>query len=194
MYEAVALQRAPEGGDGAERQRIRAQRSSFTILRAPIALLIACLLTVAPGALVAGEESSSGRAGSTQVSGSSKISPLLARTLDRMKSAGVSRETIGSHDLEQFSDPLVRVDREGRVHAYVYLDRLDEPALAELRAAGVAVELANGEHRIVQGWIPFDSVERVAQMANVTRIRPPDYVIPRNRSREENERRRSGSP
>src|SRR5262245_64615684 len=46
---------------------------------------------------------------------SPKISPILARTLDRMASMGVTPDTMGAFDLRQFSTRLVRVDQDGRV-------------------------------------------------------------------------------
>lgn len=112
---------------------------------------------------------------------SPKISPALANTLDLMSRAGAARETMGSYDLEQFSNPLVRVDQGGRVQVEIYLDQLDAAALRELQATGVTVELTSAQHRIVQGWVPFYLVEDVAQVANVKRIIPPDYAVSRGR-------------
>jgi len=130
--------------------------------------------------------------GQPAVAGASKLSPLLAGTLDRMTSAGVSRGTMGSHDLAQFSDPLVRVDQRGRLQVYIYLERLDPAALSELEAAGVAVELTNQDRHVVQGWVPFYLVEDVARLVNVTRIRPPDYAVPRSQKLNPREEGRTG--
>lgn len=112
---------------------------------------------------------------------SQKISPNLGATLDRLNSAGVTRDSMGSYDLEQFSNPLVRVDQHGRVQVYIYVDRLDDAALRELQAAGVTVELTHSQPPLVQGWVPFYLLESIAQLPNVTRIRPPDYAVPRSR-------------
>lgn len=143
-----------------------------------IGLLLAC--SALAGALCLAPARGVGASGQPAGAGASKISPVLGRTLDRMTSAGVSRSTMGSHDLAQFSDSLVRVDQRGRVQVYIYLDRLDEAALSELEGAGVTVELANRDQRVVQGWVAFYLVEDVAQLVNVKRIRPPDYAVPRS--------------
>jgi hypothetical protein len=111
---------------------------------------------------------------------SPKVTPVLARTLDRMRSAGMARDTMASRNPEQYSTSLVRVDQHGSVQVEIHLDRFDEAALRELQGAGATVELTNPEHRIVQGWVPFDRVAQVAEIANVRRVRPPDYAMPRS--------------
>ena len=120
-------------------------------------------------------------AGQERAPRSAKINPLLANALDRIHGAGVTRSTMGGYDLEQFSTPQVRVDRQGLVHVYIYVHQLDDAAVKELQSAGVTVEITSPQHRIVQGWIPFDQVESLAALANVKRIRPPDYAVPRSR-------------
>jgi hypothetical protein len=111
---------------------------------------------------------------------SPKITPALARTVDRMSSAAITRDTSASHNPEQYSTPLVHVDQHARIQVEIYLNRFDEAALREIQSAGVTVELTNAEHRLVQGWVPFDLLAQVAEIANVRRVRPPDYAIPRS--------------
>lgn len=127
---------------------------------------------------------------------SPKISPVLNATLDRLSAAGVTRDTAGSHDLQQFSTRLVRVDAEGRIHVQIHVGRLDDASVRELESAGVVVELTDTDYRVVQGWVPFDALDGVARIANVQRIRPPSYATPRGRmgsTRQEEGSRRSQS-
>ena len=112
---------------------------------------------------------------------SPKIHPILNQTLARMTHAGITRDSMGAYDLTQFSNPLVRIDEQGRVQVEIDVDRLDAAAIRELVAAAVLVEHANSQYRIVQGLVPFYLIERVAQLANVKRIRPPVYAVPRGR-------------
>lgn len=150
----------------------------------PRALLICALVAGLAWSLpVAGEEekSVSSPADSSSLSRSEKINPILARTLDRLERAGVTPSTMGTFDLEQFSDRLVRLDRQGSIQVEIYVDRLDDDALSELRDAGVRVELTNRRHEIVQGWVPFHLLEPLARLSNVKRIRPPDYGVSRGR-------------
>jgi subtilisin family serine protease len=78
---------------------------------------------------------------------------------------------------ERFSSPTLKVDGAGRVQVYVYVAYTDPATLAVLVQQGVEVEIVNDHFRIVQGWIPVESLDALAAEAVVLRIRLPSYGL-----------------
>ena len=103
------------------------------------------------------------------------------RDLLQLEGASLSREFLTPRGPEQLSTALVRVDRRARLQIYIHVDRLDDVTVAELEAAGLMVEQTAPKYGIVQGWIPFERMRDLAALANVRRIRPPDYAVSRAR-------------
>ncbi|HRX85555.1 MAG TPA: hypothetical protein P5572_11105, partial [Phycisphaerae bacterium] len=66
--------------------------------------------------------------------------------------------------------PLLRADADGRLRVYVHVR--DMNVVGALVDAGMTVDQANEEMRMVDGWIPADRLEAVAAVAGVVRIRP----------------------
>ena len=113
-----------------------------------------------------------------------KIAPALAEILLQLEGASLSRESLTPRGPEQLSTALVRVDRRARLHVYIHIDRLDDLTVAELEAAGLMVEQTAPKYGLVQGWIPFERMRDLAALANVRRIRPPDYAVSRGGARQ----------
>jgi hypothetical protein len=113
--------------------------------------------------------------------GWAKLDPRLARLVERLREPGARPD--GDSSGAWAAGPDVRVDPQGRVQVEVDLRAVDEAALHALEAAGLVVELSDRRHRLVQGWIPIDRLDEVAQVPSVRRVRPPDYAVPRGRAR-----------
>jgi hypothetical protein len=62
----------------------------------------------------------------------------------------------------------------------VYLDvvEVSEATLASLRALGVTIEVTDAVQRLIQGRVPLDRLEAVADLPSVRFIRLPDYGVP----------------
>lgn len=72
------------------------------------------------------------------------------------------------------------MDPEGRIQLYLDVDAISPELLSELQTLGVTIELTNPTLRIIQAWVPFDKIEKLADVQSVVRIRPPDYEFPRS--------------
>jgi hypothetical protein len=123
-----------------------------------------------------------GLTGQPQIARSPKLSPLLAGTLKQLDNAGVTRGTVDAYAVEQFSTSLVHLNQQGEIQVEIDVERLDDATLSELRSTGVTVEQANVQHRVIQGWVPFELLEGLTQLTNVKRIRPPAYAVPRGQT------------
>jgi hypothetical protein len=112
-----------------------------------------------------------------------KINLSISSMLDQLRDKGVTRQTITESDAKSLSTQLVRIDKRGRIQAYIDVDAIDSDLLTNLKEKGVDIELSNASLRIIQAWVPFDRIEELAMIESVRRIRPPDYGIPRPEAR-----------
>jgi len=112
-----------------------------------------------------------------------KIAPVLVQVLQQLEQANLAERSTEMTRPEEFSTPLVRIDRDARLQVYVHVDQIDDTRLADLRAAGLAVEQTSPQYGIVQGWISFERVQDLAVLTSVRRIRPPDYAMTQTRAR-----------
>src|SRR3990172_13230809 len=100
-----------------------------------------------------------------------------------MQASGVTRENASELEVpRRFSSPLVKVDESARVQVYIDLTVIDDEVMETLRGLSVEIEIVDEELRIVQGWLPFDHVEALANDEFVRRIRPPAYGVPQTGS------------
>ncbi|MBI4228533.1 MAG: S8 family serine peptidase, partial [Deltaproteobacteria bacterium] len=105
-----------------------------------------------------------------------KINSVVRSVMDKMESMGVTSKNIGGYKLSSLSNPLVRVDDQGNIQTYIYVEDVSDKSIAELEANGVIIEIVNENWGIIQAWIPFDRlVEGVANLSFVIRITNPDY-------------------
>ncbi|MDH3598454.1 MAG: hypothetical protein OEU26_02305, partial [Candidatus Tectomicrobia bacterium] len=105
-----------------------------------------------------------------------RISSVLLAVQDQMVAQLQALPSGQRLDYTALSNPLVKVDAAARLHAYLYVYQLGEAEQAELRRHGVAIEIANDEFGIVQGWIPMQRLEPVAALGFVRRVTAPTYA------------------
>ncbi|MDH3598455.1 MAG: hypothetical protein OEU26_02310 [Candidatus Tectomicrobia bacterium] len=97
---------------------------------------------------------------------SAKVSATLRAVLAQIDTYGVASA----------ANPLVRIDRHGRLHCYIHVEAWGPRETEQLREYAVIVERHQADLGIVQAWIPFDRVMQVAQLDFVKRITPPSYA------------------
>ncbi|MCH8029422.1 MAG: S8 family serine peptidase [Candidatus Dadabacteria bacterium] len=104
-----------------------------------------------------------------------KISPHISAVVELMSSMGITKSNVGEFEPRSLSTQLVKVNDEGDIQAYIYVEDVNESNLNELEGLGVAIELANDTYNIVQGWVPFDGFDAVAALDFVIKITTPSY-------------------
>ncbi len=115
----------------------------------------------------------------TSEASSKIVSSLRALTQDFALLGGAQP---GQDVSERFSSAALHVDVNGRVQVYVSVDNTDAPTLTALERRGLDIELANGTLQIIQGWVPIQQLEFLAQDPAVLKIRPPSYAFRRTGS------------
>lgn len=112
----------------------------------------------------------------------SKISSRIMLTVTKMKSLGMTKENASALHALSLSNPLVKVDESGNIQAYIYVQDTNKESISEIESIGVKIEIVSTKYNIIQGWIPFDKVEEVANLSFVKKITPPSYGRPRTGS------------
>ena len=106
-----------------------------------------------------------------------KVDYFVRNAVARMKADGITHANAHGRDVRQrFSHRLLKVDDSARIHLYLHLREVDDASLDALTQAGVEIELANPELKLVQGWAPYEQIDALAALDLVTRIRPPEYA------------------
>jgi subtilisin family serine protease len=114
---------------------------------------------------------------------SRKIAAPLRALIHDVRALGITRGNAAALGIrERFSSSTLRVDDMARVQVYVEVAQVDAATLAVLRGHGLDIERANPDLRLVQGWIPVDSLEALAGEPGVVRVRLPSYGTPRTGS------------
>jgi hypothetical protein len=109
--------------------------------------------------------------------GSEKVSANLRAVITEMKAYGITRQNATTRGASDFSTPLVRVDAQGNIQTYIYVDAVDTENRALLESYEVIVEIVNEKLNLYQAWIPFNKLEKVARLSFIKRITPPSYAI-----------------
>jgi hypothetical protein len=109
-----------------------------------------------------------------------KIASSLRSTVERLRQDGITAENAARRQVETYTTPLVRIDRQGRMQVDILVSTLDDQLQSALKAYQVDIEFADVDLRLVQAWVPFDRLEEVATLAFVRYIRPPKYTIRRS--------------
>ncbi|MER3445337.1 MAG: hypothetical protein C4291_00210 [Candidatus Dadabacteria bacterium] len=112
----------------------------------------------------------------------SKISSRIMLTVTKMKSLGMTKENASALHALSLSNPLVKVDESGNIQAYIYVQDTNKESISGIESIGVKIEIVSTKYNIIQGWIPFDKVEEVANLSFVKKITPPSYGRPRTGS------------
>jgi hypothetical protein len=108
-----------------------------------------------------------------------KIASLIRDVVRRMHDDGVTSANVATRSAMDYSNPFVRVDARGRIHADIAVTQVTPEVMADLRALQVQHIQIHAGQTIIQGWIPFDRVATVATLPFVQHIRPPRYAMRR---------------
>jgi hypothetical protein len=108
-----------------------------------------------------------------------KIASLIRDVVQRMYDDGVTSANVATRSTTVYSNPFVRVDAEGRIHADITVTRVTPEVMTDLRALQVQQLQTHAGQTIIQGWVPFDRVATVAALPFVHHIRPPRYAMRR---------------
>jgi subtilisin family serine protease len=104
-----------------------------------------------------------------------KISSQITSVLEKMKSMGVTRSNVQDTKPQTLSTPIIKVDSSGNIQVYIYVTEVNDANLEQLKTLEVEIEITNAKYKIVQGWVPFDKMEEVANLSFVVKISPPSY-------------------
>jgi len=105
----------------------------------------------------------------------SNVSSKISAVVELMSSMGITKSNVGEFEPRALSTQFVKVNDEGDIQAYIYVEDVNESNLNELEGLGVAIEIANDTYNIVQGWVPFDGFDAVAALDFVIKITTPSY-------------------
>lgn len=108
-----------------------------------------------------------------------KIASIIQNVIQRMHDDGVTRANVSARSAAEYSNPFVRVDAMGRIHADITVTQVTPDIMADLRASQIHIVQSHAGQTIIQGWVPFDRVVTVATMPFVHHIRPPRYAMRR---------------
>ena len=109
--------------------------------------------------------------------GYNKVSSTLRTVIDAMAAKGITRQNAKEFRTSAFSNTLVKVDDQGNIQTYIYVDSFQPGNMDLLKSHEVIVEIVNENLKIIQGWIPFNRIYDVAQLPFVTSITRPSYGI-----------------
>lgn len=130
-----------------------------------------------PGA-VGGEQPASAEVPPTAKT-ASKIAVAVSQVAQRMRADGITADNAAARQTESYSTPLMRVDQHGNLHVVILVTTIDARVESRLEQHGVRIEFVHTELRMIQAWVPFDRLERIAILPFVRYIRPPSYAIRR---------------
>ncbi|MGQ0794037.1 MAG: S8 family peptidase [Deltaproteobacteria bacterium] len=105
----------------------------------------------------------------------SKTSLKIRSVANRMKSMGAARSKSGNFKLEALSTPLVKVNPQGDIEAYIHISRWSDENLATLASLGAEIQLRVEKYSLVLAWIPFESLGEIENLSFVKKITPPSY-------------------
>ena len=106
----------------------------------------------------------------------SKVNSIIRQVIEDLKEGwitpgGPKSEGFRSHSV----DGIIHLDDEGNIQSYVYTEGSAGEARRALENLGARIEIVNEEWGVVQAWIPYDRIDRVAELESVKRIETPDY-------------------
>ena len=113
----------------------------------------------------------------TQTPANLKVASIIRDVLKRMQDDGVTPANVATHAAIRYSNPLVRVDAQGRIHADIAVTRVTPEVIADLQALQVRHLQPHTGQMTIQGWVPFDRVLTIAALPFVRHLRPPRYAM-----------------
>ncbi len=105
-----------------------------------------------------------------------KIATAIRTVIQRLRDDGITATNAVARQAATYSNALVRVDPEGRVHTAIVLTHIDAQVMAMLMAQHVRIERRDDVTYSLHSWIPFEHLETVAAMPFVRFVRPPRYA------------------
>lgn len=105
-----------------------------------------------------------------------KIATSLLQVVQRMREGGLNTANAATRQAETYSNALVRVDPEGRVHTAIVMTHINEQVIATLATHEVRIERRDDATHSLHAWIPFERLEAVAALSFVRFLRPPHYA------------------
>ena len=102
---------------------------------------------------------------------------MIRSVLNELQAGGVKRTN--ARDMKVFTlsvERVLKIDEDGNIQTYIYVTEAGQPQITDLQGREVQVELVNSDLNIVQGWVPFDRVEEIAELEFVQRVQTPGYA------------------
>lgn len=93
--------------------------------------------------------------------------------------AAIDTATLPKSAQDALKGRSLRLDAAGRVQVYVLVSNVTVPAIQQLTAAGVTIEILDAPHHRVQAAVPLSRLEAVTALPFVNFIRLPSYAIRR---------------
>ena len=113
---------------------------------------------------------------SKELNGSTKLNSSLKRIINKISEMGVTRGDTQSLSPRDLSSPLLKVRDNGNVEVFLYCNEVSDDNLEQLLDLGLIVEDLNEEHKIIQGWMPYENLEAASEMGFVAKLTPPSYA------------------
>jgi hypothetical protein len=117
-----------------------------------------------------------GAQSAAEVQPAAKIASAVSRVVQRMRADGITADNAAARQTESYSTPLMRVDQHGNLHVVLLVATPNAGVVSRLEQHGVRIEFVHTELRMIQAWVPFDRLERIAELPFVRSIRPPSYA------------------
>src|SRR5713101_7206205 len=92
----------------------------------------------------------------TQEKKDSKVSLLITSMVNKMKSLEMTKQNATESHPSSLSNPLVKVDENGNIQAYIHVQDANQENTSTLQSKGVKIEIVNTKYNVIQAWIPFD--------------------------------------
>jgi subtilisin family serine protease len=110
---------------------------------------------------------------------SRKVSPILRGVKKKIEDQSITARSGRGFGVSSLSNPLVKVDNNGNIQTYIRFHTFGKAERAQLEGYDANIEIVNEDQGIIQAWIPFDTVDEVAQLPFVKLITPPGYRVTR---------------
>ena len=87
------------------------------------------------------------------IAGASKVRSSLRAVMNKMEARSVARNAVGKFDATTLSNPLVKVNDEGSIQAYIHVDTYGDEEEDLLEKHEALIEITNEKLGIIQAWI-----------------------------------------
>ncbi len=111
----------------------------------------------------------------TNAASMSPVDSSIEQLLRRLKLDGITKENVKTKDLSAYSTGRVRMDASGAVQSYIQVKELLTVDHKKLGKLGVRIDTENAAMKVLQAWVPFYNVEKVARLPFVTGVKAPSY-------------------